>query len=477
MEFQHPHPVQIIRNTSRFWLLLLLPVLRGFLFSGGNLYVWMKGAWMDLLVLVAIVLFGYLSWYFNTFYVGKDGVYIHKGIFLIQQYVIPYEMISSITVENPFYLSPIRGSYVKLDTDAGNVRQADLSFVMKRKDVERLVKYAQEKLVGDAKNMGRIYSPRLWYIAILSLVSSNSLTGVLFASTLISQSGNLLGKEFEDMLVTNLTKIAELLAFGIPPAAAILAYLLLGGWGLAFLLNIIRNKDFSVNRRNQSMTIRAGILIPRYYCFNIGRINLVEIRQTLFTKVLGYYSVYINCAGYGKLKNGTSVLIPAAERREAMRNLNLLFPEIQFVKRDIKPRPVDFRRFIFIPTIIIVVFAVIIAGSYLFFPGFRGLILFVGIMIEIIPMLYLIVRMISYSHTGIGYSQEMLTASYTKRLLFCRVSIPKEKVSKIVYRQNLLQKSTGCCDVIIYTYSEGTKRHIIRNLNQTEVQELLKHSI
>ena len=100
-----------------------------------------------------------------------------------------------------------------------------------------------------------------------------------------------------------------------------------------------------------------------------------------------YYSVYINCAGYGKLKNGTSVLIPAAERREAMRNLNLLFPEIQFVKRDIKPKPVDFRRFIFIPTIIIVVFAVIIAGSYLFFPGFRGLILFVGIMIEIIPVL------------------------------------------------------------------------------------------
>ena len=71
----------------------------------------------------------------------------------------------------------------------------------------------------------------------------------------------------------------------------------------------------------------------------------------------------------------------------------------------------------------------------------------------------------------------MLTASYTKRLLFCRVSMPREKVSKIVYRQNLLQKSTGCCDVIIYTYSEGTKRHIIRNLNQTEVQELLKHSI
>ena len=122
-------------------------------------------------------------------------------------------MISSITVENPFYLSPIRGSYVKLDTDAGNVRQADLSFVMKRKDVERLVKYAQEKLVGDAKTWDASIAPRLWYIAILSLISSNSLTGVLFASTLISQSGNLLGKEFEDMLVTNLTKIAELLAF------------------------------------------------------------------------------------------------------------------------------------------------------------------------------------------------------------------------------------------------------------------------
>ncbi len=62
----------------------------------------------------------------------------------------------------------------------------------------------------------------------------NTLTGVVFASTLISQSGNLLGKEFEDQLVVKLTDIARVLAFGLPPAAALLAYILLGGWLISF---------------------------------------------------------------------------------------------------------------------------------------------------------------------------------------------------------------------------------------------------
>ena len=55
-----------MESTSRFYILLLLPILRGLLFSGGNLYIWLKGAWFDILIIAAIILLGYIRWYFYT---------------------------------------------------------------------------------------------------------------------------------------------------------------------------------------------------------------------------------------------------------------------------------------------------------------------------------------------------------------------------------------------------------------------------
>jgi putative membrane protein len=472
MEYKKAHPVNIVESTSRFYILLLLPILRGLLFSGGNLYIWLKGAWFDILIIAAIILLGYIRWYFNMFRIDEDGLTIFRGIFLIKKEFIQYDRIASVAVEYPFYLKPLRAVRVQVDTDAGRKRRADFSMTMRRRDAEELLEKSKARLItGD--QMTKSYSPKLFYIGVLSLISSNSFTGVIFASTLISQSGRLLGKEFEDLIMNNLTRLAEFLALGLPPAAAIIAYLLIGGWLISFIINIVRHKDFTVTRRDSSLLVEAGIITPRKISIDVNQINLVEIHQTLTTKILGFYSVFIHCTGYGKQKNTISVLIPAAEKHEATRNLELLLPEIPFVKKSIKPKLRNLSRFILVPSVLIASVAVAIWLCNRLFPSWGGLILFLGIMLEIPLVWYLLVRIFSFTHTGAGVRDGIFTIHYTKRFLFNRVSIPVEKVSKVVFSQTLFQRTTNCCDVIVYTYSEGTKKHVVQNLNYTEASTLL----
>ena len=46
MRFKRPHPINI-ENTTKY-ILLLVFLIRGLLFSHGDFYTWLKGAWFDL---------------------------------------------------------------------------------------------------------------------------------------------------------------------------------------------------------------------------------------------------------------------------------------------------------------------------------------------------------------------------------------------------------------------------------------------
>ena len=143
---------------------------------------------------------------------------------------------------------------------------------------------------------------------------------MLFASTLISQTGRLLGQEAEERLITGLTRLMQVLAFGLPPLAAVLAMTLLGGWLLDFVKNLIRHLGFTATRDGERLQVRVGVLTVREYGLSVEKINYLQLRQSLLTRLLGYCSVMINCTGYGKEKNELAVLLPAADQRSHRRS-------------------------------------------------------------------------------------------------------------------------------------------------------------
>ena len=471
MEFKHPHPINILENTTKYFYLLLLPLIRGLLSSRGGFYSWLRGAWFDLVILSFILLMAVLRWLTTCYAFDEEGIHINQGLLVRQHAYLPYDRLTMVYLEYPFFFRPFRAVRLKADTDGGYIRGTDFSVTLSRNLAAKLFQRSQHVFLSE-ENIKKVYHPQWFYVAILSLITSNTLTGVVFASTLISQSGNLLGKEFEDQLVVRLTDLAKILAFGLPPAAALLAYILLGGWLISFFMTIIRHINFNVVRQGKNLEIKTGVITSRSYSIHTERINLIEIRQSFTTKLLGFFTVFIHCAGYGKQKNELSVLIPAADKYEAKRNLNLLLPEIPLIKKRFRPKIRTLSRFLIPPvTIILCVFAVF-SLLYLFFPLMRSLTLFIGIMAEVPGVWWLFVKILSFLHTGIGKENGVYTFYYSYAYAFFTTSLPEHKISELQVRQSIFQKMAGCCDVVVFSYSEGKKRFVIPNITEDDVNKI-----
>ncbi len=477
--FERQHPLAIVHAFSRYILLLLLPLLRSLLLLRGDVVAWAQGAWFDILVLLVVVGFGVLQWHCTVYALQNKGIYVESGVLFNEARYIPYANLSSAVMERPFYLRPFRIVRMRLETDSGSPSRADVSLLLRESQARTLVEKGTESLAHEPVRPGgetepKVYRPRPLYIAILSLITSNSLTGVLFLSTFLSQTGKILGEEFEKLLVHSLTQIVRFLAFNIPPAAAMAAAILLGGWGIAFLINLINHLGFRAVRQGKRLFIEAGFFTRREYYLAVERINFLTLRQSLLTKLFGFCSAFINCTGYGKEKNELSVLLPAADKADLRRNLRMILPEIRVSERQYHPPRQTIMRFLNPPiwTILGLLAGFCLLGKL--FPALTTLIRFFAVMAEIPAVWWLFVKIAAYFHVGIGIRGDICTFYSTFGYAFFTTVLHKDKIAKVEVRQSLFQRMSGSADVRVYTFAE-TQHHVrVHNLPLVQAEEFLR---
>lgn len=470
--FKHSHPINIFEHTSKFLILLVFPVLRALFYSGWNLKQWLDGAWFDMLTIAVIVLLGLLAWFKYVYYLNDEGIYIKKGIFIIKKRFIPYRRLSLVSLIRPFYLMPFYAVQVRADTDGGNPRTPDFSITIKKSELDDFRNRATAPFLQGGQ-IKRIYKPKNFYIAVLSFVVSNSLAGVLLMATFISGMGKVLGEEVETLLVGKLAELSQKLAFGIPPIAAYAALVLLGGWGISFLINLIRHLRFEVTRKGGSLAINGGLITRREYLATVKRINLIELRQSFITKILKLYTTLIHCNGYGKGKDELSVLMPAGSRRDVMQNIKLLLPEIPICKPTVRPHIKYLSRFVIPPLSWTGITILLWIVSSTFLPQLYGILLFLFVMALIPCLWYFGVKIMSYFHTGVGELDGVYTFCYTYGYRIKTIAVPQRRIIKLTIRRSLFQVMSGCCDLVILTYSEGKKRHVVPNLEFSEAKKIM----
>lgn len=478
-DFERQHPLAIVHAFSKYILLLLLPLLRSLLLLRGDVWAWAKGAWFDILILLSVVGFGVLQWLCTTYALQNKGIYVESGVLFNEARYIPYANLSSAVVEKPFYLRPFHIVRMRMETDSGSRSRADVSLLLREAQARDFLEKGMEFLAGEPARSGgerteRTYQPRPLYIAILSLITSNTLTGVLFVSTFISQTGKVLGEQFEKLLVHSLTRIVQFLAFRIPPAAAMAAAVILGGWGIAFLVNLVNHLGFRAVRRGKQLFIRVGVLVRKEYYMAVERINFLTLRQSLLTKLFGFCSAFINCTGYGKEKNELSVLLPAVDKRDLRRNLRLILPEIRVSERRYKPPCKVITRFLIPPCGTILG---LLAGFWLLgylLPSLTQLIRYFAIMAEIPAIWWLFVKIAAYFHVGIGIRGDIYTFHSTFAYAFFTTVLHKDKIAKVEIHQSLFQKMSNCADIRVYTFTEKSHHVRVHNIDATEVEEFLR---
>ncbi len=475
--FIRQHPLAIVDGVKKYIILLLLPLLRSLTLFFDDFYTWFSGVWMDGLTLAAIILFGFLQWYFVRIFPERDRIEKASGILVQRKLLIPFSNISSFTIEHTWYLKPFGAVRVRIETDAGYDGAPDLKAILWKQDAVSLEKRLSVQLKDTVKEKDeafkRIYEPRGWYIAILSFITSDSFTGALFAATFISQSGKILGEEAEDRLITSLTHLMQLAASWLPPVAAVIAGVFLGGWLIDFVLTLIRHLGFQAQRQGGELAIRCGIVTRREYTLSVDKVNYLRLRQSFVTKVFGYYAGMVGCTGYGKEKNEQSVLLPAVGEEDLRKSLTLIFPELRPVENKWHPPLRTLWRIIWPPLLLNALVLFSWRTAYRWLPSLRELVMFLGGMFLLPSVWWLMVRIMSFFHTGIGHRGDTFTfrgvSGYRVFTVVCRA----DKIDKITVTRNIFQRRNNCGDLQIWLRSE---KHIcmrVNNLSQTDIESFL----
>lgn len=483
---RHTHPLSIIGYIYRYLFLLLFPLLRGFFVAlQGDLIDWLSGAWFDLATLGVILWLAWLRWRNFKYQMSINIFYYTTGILYSREITIPMEKICTFSLRQPFWLKPFSLSKVQLDTLAHRPDKPDLTFYVHTHEAERLLALRETAShihhSFPDKKAPRVFQPSLWGVLFLCVFTSNSLFGILFLSAFISQAGKLLGRQLSSLFVEGLESTAKglsellpsltsnltagMIALQIPPVAAGVALILLLGWLVAFLRNLLHSKNLEVERSGSLLWVRCGVIEKKTDCINTSDICYVDIRQSLFTKLFRLYSVFIDAIGYGKDRFGVTAVIPF-ERWPATRfRLEFLLPEYKPSPRTLKPNPSAIFKFILEPlgacgAVPIAAFL----GCWLL-PSWSPLIRFAGWMGMLPALWFLGVRLIDFRTSGLSRQGNLFTLRYSNKYYLHTVVISKTQISRLDLRQSILQRPSGKCDVLIYSRAEGIRRHHLRNLD------------
>lgn len=466
------HPIAVVQAFSHYILLLLFPLMRSLVLLQGDIPIWVQGVWKDVVALLSIIFFGWLRWRRDIWQLADDSLVIRKGLLFRKVSRIPVDCIASAVIETPFWLRPFRAVRLRLETDAGSRKDPDVRLLLRRTDADELT-----AAVGDCLWPGtlqRCYTPNSRSVAFLSLLTSDSLTGVLFVSALISQAGRLLGKEAEEQLITGLTRLMQLVAFGLPPLAAVIAVTLLGGWLLDFFRKLVRHLGFTAVRDGDMLKVRAGVFVVREYRLPVDMIHFLQLRQSLLTRLLGYCSVMISCTGYGKEKGELSALFPAADRQETRRGLKLILPEIHPSYGGCHPEKQVLSRFLIPPLSLLAALSAILWLCYQLLPDMRELTFFLGLMAVLPAIWWLFVKIAAFHFVGLDVRDGICTFRSVWGFAFFTTSVRRDRIALAELRQSLLQRQKHCCDVVIRLRSEKGRRIVVQNVPMIFAENFLR---
>lgn len=473
MTVHRAHPVMIIEYIWRFMYLLIIPLARGVAVAiEGNFAAWLAGAWLDILVLCAIIALAVAQWRLLTYSRCEDGFYVNQGIFMRSTSYVLQKNIDTLAVTRPFYLRPFRAVRLRADTKAGSFKKADIKVTLRGRDADAIFADREAFFVPKGSET-REYRASGLHIAAISAMLSNSIAGVVFFGTFISHAGTLLGERLEEVVFNTLKSLAKLLALSVPPVAVTISCLLLLGWLFGFLLNFFIYKSLCVRRGGGLLTITGGLFTTREYSVAVDAINYADIRQGALTKLMGYYSIFVNAVGYGKEKDDVTAVIPVAKSGTFLRALSLLLPEFKPAKRRIKPNLGALLRFV---TDALWACAGVPLAAFVLtrlLPSWRELIMWAGFMGTLPALLFLAVRILDFTSSGIGRRGDMYTLKYSKGFYLHTIIMPKCKVATVTLRQSIFQKMDNKCDVLLYSLSESRRKHHVRNLDKTMVMQVL----
>lgn len=472
----HEHPIRILKYSIKNLWLLIFPLIRGIhaiTFDVGKLYHWIKGAWFDIAVLAAIIIFGLIRWYFSFIRV-TDSMIIHiDGVFMKVRTYVPYEKLSSVTLERTFYLRPFGAMRLNFDTSAGVFNQPDLKLIVGKKTCRAII----EKAPRIKRKSGKMNRHKTSSVSLLlfSVFFSSSFSGAVYLAAFFFKGGDI-SREiiavYFDKITQQTSRMPVLIIRHIPAAAIGIGLFFLATWLISFVLNVLRYYGFSARNDEKYIEIECGSFSKRKFRINQKHINYVDYRQSLLMKIFGAESLNVNCAGYGSGKNELPVIVPLRRKNAEDNSISKLW-KCSGNRISFRPGIKNLWTYIWLPVILSLIIIPLskvlppIAASRL-----SGIIYFLIIMAEIPTVWMIIIKFVSAVSSRVAIYGNKIEIIYSKGFGFHRIIADKSNLIKVDITQTPFQKKRKRCTISFYLSGEQTHRHFVKALSCEEAEKI-----
>ncbi len=470
----HEHPLRILKYSLKNIWLLIFPLLRGisvWKFSPSGIYAWIRGAWLDILVLGVILLYGLLQWHFSEITLSDKAI-THKSGFIVRiQRSIPFESVSSASTETLFFLVPFKAVAVRCDTRAGFRKKTDLKLLVSRKTADEIMSHIPD--VNVEKAVKGIPKPSITSVMLFSVFFSSGFSGAVYIATFFFKGGDI-AHDIVNFAMNRITMQAEQiynkLLVGIPKATAIVGLFFLVAWFFSFILNLLMYSRFRISADSDCINVAFGLIKRRRHKIKTDHINFIDLRQNLIMKICRAVAVNISCAGFG-YENHLPVLLPISRERDFESNYGFLKISKEGAKI-YRPRHTAFMSYAGVPLVSIIITAVLHHFSDLLPDNSEELFLFLAIM-AYIPLTWLVMVKITALFTSeIAVYSDRVIMRCAIGTQFHTVIARRENVAMVEIRQNIVQKIFKKCSVVMWFNGESRSRYKVKGIKLSEAKNI-----
>lgn len=463
-----PHPFTFYTYLSRFLYLLIIPLLQRLLIQPESIWEQIGITVMNTLFILFIVWFAVLKYRSIYYHQNPAMLSFRNGLFTKRSFRIPAEHVSAVYLHaNPLYR--MFGAVKVYITTNALADRRNITFITSRVQGHKIM----SKLTN-ARQKQTIYKGSFYKIVFMALTWSNVVTGLLILAPFINRIGTVLGEEYSDKIYEQMDLTEYFVRFGLPPALASIAGLLIASYIISVIIQVMRFGRFKVISQGSKIIIPKGIGIKSRFMTDIEKINAVSVKQSILMIIFRIYTLTIHTLSSSRLKGDNNLLIPVTNIKGVKDILQNIDSVNETYSHTVKPQKKRAKNFLFLPVfsfISVILLAVFMYSSPIL-DDFVDLFLLFFVSLTLIWICF---RFIAYRKTCVSLGEKTICIKSYSKLTILRTIIPIEDTESVVLQRSIPQRLTGTCHLTFTIRSSVKRKFTARHLDIKEAKALLKH--
>lgn len=454
----HEHPVKILRYCAVNLWLLLFPLLRTAAhlpFSPEVLANRLKGAWLDILVMLFIFGMAVIRWRSCTFSIEEDVFSIEKGILMRRRIEIPLSRIVSAARSDADIPFVMRLSIMKIYTGAAK----EYVLWLRKKNCSEISQHLPPCQNDNAFHIKcRLNLSR---VLLYSFLFSSSLTGTLYIAAFFTEAGNASGKILSQMqaaeTLSEMSSAALKIFNAIPEIIVTILLILLLCRFISFAVNFLVAAGFCVSANKHQIRVSSGIFPKRTVCTSLSSRECLILRQSILCRFTGKFSLFMTYPSCSSGRDKNSLIFPLLSKKSHF------IPYIIKNTSDITySHPKSLWNFLWQPFLIMGVCSFLLFILSFFKPN-AAEILFPLSCIALFPAAALmLVRLITYRCQYFSQNNDEITLHFCRKLSFYTLSAEKENIALVKITRSPMAEKKGFCNVSFYM--KGGVKAVLRGV-------------